>query len=447
MHLIALKFFKSISEISVMILFLSLIFSLIPFSSIGKDSIVNILDSNRIIRYDLEEERVQGIDSLVYSSDFNFGSYINKGDYLIHVGGGIVYKIISDSLKRIDKSYDHKMQLGSNLFYISDTIFRFGGYGFFSARNFITYFDEGVQEWEILKTKSDVFPDGIYNSLSSEIGREIFIIGGLTINPNERSKTLPNKRIYSFDLDKRKWNLLGELDDRIFFQENSFQIENTLIYFDESTQLIDLKGNRITRLEKNIIHRKVHSSKIKPFVSDGFIYYIDDLSSDEISKISIEEFYSSPVLDNREFYTSIKQESILKMQYVVSIFLIITVISFGLYRLLRKKVLVIGRSYYFFFSKLTFDKEEKDLLMMFCNELRKNGVSTLSNKDVLKIVDHKQLDEGTVTRKKNDLIRGLNGKIKMILGIQVDPISSKRSDSDKRYTSYTFNPVFLRILK
>ena len=60
--------------------------------------------------------------------------------YFIHGSGGMVYMIKNDTVRRVDKSFDHQMQHGACWFEHNNTAFSYGGYGFWSNRDFFTYY-------------------------------------------------------------------------------------------------------------------------------------------------------------------------------------------------------------------------------------------------------------------------------------------------------------------
>ena len=66
---------------------------------------------------------------------------VNSQIYFLDPLGGGVFEFQKDSLTRIDKSYKHRMQIDATVFVKNDTVFKYGGYGFWSVRNFITFFD------------------------------------------------------------------------------------------------------------------------------------------------------------------------------------------------------------------------------------------------------------------------------------------------------------------
>ena len=92
------------------------------------------------------------IDSLLFEENIpnNDLKLVFKKDdpIIVSKGGGMVWKVENDSFKRADNSYNHKMTNQSSVFVRNDTIMKFGGYGYWSSRNFFTYYSEITREWE-----------------------------------------------------------------------------------------------------------------------------------------------------------------------------------------------------------------------------------------------------------------------------------------------------------
>ena len=72
--------------------------------------------------------------------------------------------MINNSLSRIDKSLDNRLLADSYIFKHNDTIFRYGGYGFWSQRDFMIYFDEDFNNWggEDIEMGYRVYNNGFY---------------------------------------------------------------------------------------------------------------------------------------------------------------------------------------------------------------------------------------------------------------------------------------------
>ena len=73
--------------------------------------------------------------------------------HLLSQRGGLLYRVENDSTIRLDKSFQHRKQFQSNDFVYRDTLFRFGGYGFWRANNFFTYFDHSHKRVGILSNQ------------------------------------------------------------------------------------------------------------------------------------------------------------------------------------------------------------------------------------------------------------------------------------------------------
>ena len=108
--------------------------------------------------------------------------------------------------------------------------------------------------------------------------------------------------------------------------------------------------------------------------------------------------------------------------------------------LTKDKIIVLRTSFRYRFRILKLSNFEDYLL----RQLIEKKENKISNQDVLKIFDQSDLDIGTITRRKNDLINGLNHKLKFLLNIDTEPIQVNKSLSDRRNTYYSLNrSVFL----
>ena len=95
----------------------------------------------------------------------------NNTPYLVSKGSGMVWELTNDSIIRTDNSFDHRMTYQSDIFVKNDTIFKFGGYGFWSARNFFTYFSNTTKEWEFYNiNKNSYLPTGLSRFNSTLVG-------------------------------------------------------------------------------------------------------------------------------------------------------------------------------------------------------------------------------------------------------------------------------------
>ncbi|HEY9170330.1 MAG TPA: hypothetical protein VIN72_12630 [Lutibacter sp.] len=149
---------------------------------------------------------------IVTEGDFNYDYYdfvsINSDNYFIHKKGGLVYKLVNDTIKRLDKSFNHLMQTSASLFTYKSKINRYGGYGFWSDRDFITYFDFDLLEWEVLSPEnSKFFPIGSHDNLYQLTNDDVYFFNGTSINPNNRIKYYYYDKAWKYNFTSKKMEI------------------------------------------------------------------------------------------------------------------------------------------------------------------------------------------------------------------------------------------------
>ena len=69
--------------------------------------------------------------------------------YVYYASGGNFYKFDGDTFTPMYQLGNHQNQYGSATFVYNKQIHLFGGYGLFTLKNIITYFDMKTQEWDV----------------------------------------------------------------------------------------------------------------------------------------------------------------------------------------------------------------------------------------------------------------------------------------------------------
>ena len=124
------------------------------------------------------------------SSDYT-PFWVNSRLYFVENHGGLILQLEGDSLRRIDNSFSHRMQSNSSTFVRNDTIMRYGGYGFWSYRNFFNYFDTTTKEWELLVPYgSEVLPQGVTHPEITQDNEQIYVLWGFYKNLQHPNQSL-----------------------------------------------------------------------------------------------------------------------------------------------------------------------------------------------------------------------------------------------------------------
>jgi hypothetical protein len=232
--------------------------------------------------------------------------------YLIIRGLGKVYKAKKDTVFSIDNSFEWKSRYSSSLFIRKGVIHSYGGYGFYSSKNNIVYFDSSSKEWSMLKQKN-LNPLSNTSRLSKyDSIEDVFYTTFGTQNRN--GIEFYNYKTVKFDFKTLNWIEVSELDKRImdFIQKKTGTIipnypEASLInrdYFSEidfindEFRVYDIHNNIIEN-RRNIIYNEVKNEFFVAFENN----YNNKLNFAVIKKYDLlGEKFSTYNLHKKKYY-------------------------------------------------------------------------------------------------------------------------------------------------
>ena len=404
-------------------------------------SIIHILYKNKIEQYTLENDiKLISSKEIKNSSEYDLSKFKFVNEYTLSSNlGGSVFKIKGDSIFRIDNSYEHKMQIGSLEFIRNDTIFRYGGYGFFENRNFFTFYDKKVNGWESLDINGDIIPERISDFIYHFNKDKLYISGGYTFDKFKKDVKYPNLKTYIFDFNSKKWSVIGDLNTSVF---NSIYFpldENSLINFtDGMIHIMDFEQNSIKKFSSNPVSKKIESSFFKPFINkNNLVYFELENNVLNIKSTPLGEFISN--------LKSIENERIYGVSYwLYSLIILIIGIIFLVYVVFKKfvnKIVKIGDVFFYNLKKIKLNEKEKVIFNLLYTSSKKG--ESVENRIITEFFENRTLNYGTVNRRKNESINTLNNKIKVFLSTNTDVIIRTNSQIDKREINYSINSDFL----
>lgn len=253
-------------------------------------------------------------------------AFITDGDqgYLMHNSGGVLYEFDGTNFKRIDESFEFNTQYQSFPFLYNGSVYNFGGYGLFTFKNILTYFNKSKKETEFVGITSAISksPSG-RKKMFGQISEGILYVGsgyGVDIyKENASQKGIVLDDYWSFDFKTKKWSLLGRrpflTEDQNYTIIYDFNDENLLITYDK-VYSIDIKKNQIVfydnvnsdfikSLKKDATHKYITYNK-----SEGGFYLILDKPnlSSKLLFITTDELLGKPT--RTESLYSVKDDSI-----------------------------------------------------------------------------------------------------------------------------------------
>ncbi len=401
-----------------------------------KDSI-KVFSQNKLLVFD---ENLNLVREEQIFFDQNIIDYkillIEDQIFFVSIRGGQVYKKQGrESFHRIDKSFDHRMQSDSEIILKNDTIFKFGGYGFWSMRNFITYFDFDQSEWFPLEYSDNNLSNGFSNTLFSFIKNDFYFLGGNKMDGLLKIK--PNNKICHFSNLKKEWNEIGEIESPItldgfhFFNKNSFYI-----IYESLVSKINLENKTITNYKK---HSSLYSgTKFKhtiTIVGDKVFYVTGEYKQLILNKLPLSELLSEKISERgflrpNNFYLYL----LVGFMFIISLVIILRKKTNQLI-IVSNQQLLMGR------KKTEISKFQSQLIKILIN-----NNSTL-NKDFDILNENGYLNKYHFQRTLKNEIFQINLIFKTLTNSHHEMIVVKKNEVDKRINIYQLNVNYNFMLK
>ena len=396
---------------------------------------------------------VHGIGGM--TKEFNL---IRQSDrlYLVNKFGGLVYRVSGDSLQRIDRSYQHLMQSYSLDFVHNDTIYRHGGYGLWSARRELVYFDPNIHEWEVVKPlKSAQAPHGLYQHIGMMDRDRLIVLAGLFIEINDPTDFKTNQEVWSFDFNQKEWTKLGELSahaaQRAFDGYPGIPSENKLLVFSKDINVYDFSQNRLQTYEANPLQSfVVEDIDIRSFYDGGHYYLYRHLNSrvqlpDTRQILELVRMRESDLL-RKEMRS---EKLILSSASPISLWLasIPILLVAGLFIHWRRRNKQTSAEYPQLTSEgishgiknLNLNAAELEIIKVLLS-----AESEITTNQILEITQNPNLDYTHNLRMKNQMIEKLNVGLRTLLNINEDVITSQRSSVDRRIRTYAIRKEYFQ---
>lgn len=126
-----------------------------------------------------------------------------------------VYRLEKDAhgpyLKRIDST----THLGGNYrnmpFLRHDTLYRFGGYGFWKTRDYFTWFNPSDGQWQIWEDDASLPSAYSFNWYDADEDA-FYLLGTWENRPHEHFRDIRRDSLFRYDFHTRRWKSLGGFD-------------------------------------------------------------------------------------------------------------------------------------------------------------------------------------------------------------------------------------------
>lgn len=410
------------------------------------------------------------LDSILFDNRYpnnNIKLVIQNGDpVIVSRGGGMVWKVKNDTFKRADKSYNHKMTNQSTVFTHNDTIMKFGGYGFWSRRDFFTYYSEVTKEWEYYPVNNSAnSPPGVSNVNTIFSNDYFYFSGGFKSNPTSPLNEAKNDEVWRFDFKNKTWTNFGTAKFSSTPNEKKLDIGN-------GRQLVVKKLNATNEFNNSYFRSKVDEPLLRSY--RAFIYdyknntisQLKDLNpffgisgglwgnnnkdntfasevlvandslyhfrKNQIYGMSLNSYLSTNLNNTGAVYVDTKDLFNKLTQFTgTGLFILFAIVLF-LYSRNRKRPRLSETGFHF--NRVHYPLSKNELMVL--NLILYN--KRVESKLILKKIYDPQLSVAQNNRKKIEAVESLNQKVSSIMGIK-NFINSKKSLKDQRLLIYYSN--------
>ena len=356
--------------------------------------------------------------------------------FLILVGGGHVVSQTENGFFREDSSVEQKNQFLSSVFLYNDQIYMYGGYGFWSFKDYITFFDKATGQWEILKIKSEYIPPPRWKAVFQLTKDKLYVFGGRNTPKGSVNKDIILNDIFYFDFIENKFINLGKINPQIPLKYSygpSVTIKNKKAYL-QKDQIVffDFKNDTvISYFKKNLFEGLDMQRPV--FEHLDTIYYVKkNKKTSLLVKFPVKNLNNI----NPTFFSMFAEKEIYFEIFFVllSVFLVLALwTSFKLFAykdFLKESVL-------FDENKIHFRKEfhlmdEKQLKLIKHLEKHKQ----ISAIELNNIISSKKYVKSHLTYLRAEFVKNLNDIYKKLTKNSLNLVEEAQDPQDHRYKIY-----------
>jgi len=399
-----------------------------------------------------------------------------KEIYIQPLGTGKLYQVKKEEkgiyqLERIDSTFFNGANFNAINFFMNDTLFQYGGNGYWHIRGYLTYFSNKTHEWELYNANRLVIAfEDINNNLVYHIDRKkrnLYISNSFLQVDFPASLNVESiDSVYQYNTQSRIWTTLGktnpllkaiiETKGALHYQMNEYSIiQNKLeliwANFDNNTfgKFKDRTNGEFKENWLSIYSNNTKYNSLQFFLGNTF-YLIKIDAENKLTYNSFQITNDALDLSNQQpIYIPTNKLLQLISHHTIDIslyfFLGLVVITIVLYWFkkrnknteLNQEVSHILNNH--FFASLTVI--EKELIELLYEHHLKGGL--ISTKLINKIIGVQNKDVMTQNKNRSDYFLKINQKFKFATHKELPLIIKTRDGLDKRQFNYGLQEAYI----
>ena len=380
------------------------------------------------------KKQIKEIDELNHA---NFFTKIVRNDlYIISNGAGPVFKKSGNNFIRIDNSTLHKNQFGGARFVYNDKVHIYGGYGFWSFKNFITFYDENIKQWDIFYNNSKYLPPGRWKPIYNLLDDKLYVFGGRSGSAGTINQDESFSDIFYFDLINKEFISLGYINKKLKTKYSLFSQPK----LDDNIFLID--NDNLTRINFNSLKATNYfqknfflgiDNKFPTFIKGQKLFYISNINGTKYLKFfdlkSIDKNFESETFSLLAENKEISVEQYIFFGFFIALVFWIILKMFSFKDFIKGLILYDENRVYFNNESVSITSNEQSLI----SYLSENPFITVPQ--VNRIISDQQFAKSHFTSLRNKLVMDLNKKL-FILTKNEKCIIETKLPKDNRLKAY-----------
>lgn len=392
--------------------------------------------------------------SLVFSNQINdVGRPLNNGEYrslvlgeklhLFHNGGGVVFEELEGSFKRVDNSTLHLNQGSSFYFETGGRLHLYGGYGLWAHKDYITFYDPTVKQWDIKYHNSNYVPAARWKAIGDYAENILYVLGGRTGDSNVALDVDYNlDDVFLYDFNFSTYANLGKANPLLKQTYSNFALPK------HNSSLVLITSEKITYIsfEKNEIVENIvpneflsHNSRFPYFVIDNTLYYISGFDGLYVKSFDLTNLDSIETQKNTfpliDVSTESKPLKIVLTGFIVLVFLWLLMKLFVFQDIIKGLILYDKNGIYYKKKFISMNPIEIQFIQLLSSE------PFVSASMLNEILSNKEYSKSHLTELRDKFILNLNAKIESLTG-EKDGIYETKHLEDKRIKGYKANSSF-----
>ena len=410
-----------------------------------KNNIDYVFENKTWVKKTLDHHQTER-DSLIifFKKGFNNTNFntinIDNKTYFVLTGGGPVLEFDSNSIIRIDKSVEQRNQYGSALFFHENKIYTYGGYGFWTYKDYLTYFDIYSKQWQRHKfdQKNSFVPKGRMNPIFHKTKDTLYVLGGKASITEQTYVDFVINDAFIIDFVSNTMqpikNQLNLSSLSLWNSNIGFEIEDKKAYanFDGSLEVYDFKKNTSTIYDNRIFKKKLKNTPVLSYL-DFFVFIKTEQDENYLSFVPKEKVLTSTNKTSQIFIFE-KNQIPYKTLFALMAAFLISFFFFFLFSYkdyLNKFVLHDYPWLYFSNNKIMINEDQIKIIQL----LEKKG--KFSSSELNRILSKKKTyAKSHLTFLRQSFVEKLNSDYNKLTGSKEDLIRSKKNPKDKRQIIY-----------